>query len=403
MALLAAELAAIRPPVGDGPPRSSPGEAPAAPSFGRADRFDEDPFEAVSFGDSGERGPDDGGLGADPMWLAAAEPLLSRPEPLVNLPEPLLAPPRLPGRHADRFSDRGQRSLSRRLPGRGRAASFAARADDPEADDPEADDPGIDDTERFGRPSAWPRGLRLRITATQVAVIALTVAMSLVGAAWWVFRSAPAEVALVGEVHSSQAASASADPGTAPEISGEQGASEGLGSTQSPTQAPMTQTPMTQTPADWSGANWSGASDGSVVVDVAGKVRRPGIAVLPRGARVIDALNAAGGARKGVDLSTLNLARPLVDGEQLLVGVPNVPGVAAESATEGGAPSGALVNLNTATEAQLEELPGVGPVTAGAIISWREQHQGFGSIEELVEVDGIGEATLAKLAPLVTL
>jgi competence protein ComEA len=117
---------------------------------------------------------------------------------------------------------------------------------------------------------------------------------------------------------------------------------------------------------------------------------------------VVDALEAAGGARRGVDLTSLNLARPVVDGEQILVGVAPVPGVAG---TLGSAPSSdqALVNLNTADRATLETLPGVGPVTAESILSWREQHGGFTSVDELLEVDGIGDATLADLAPLVTL
>lgn len=141
---------------------------------------------------------------------------------------------------------------------------------------------------------------------------------------------------------------------------------------------------------------------GDVVVDVAGKVRKPGIAVLPPGSRVVDALEAAGGARHGVDLTALNLARPLVDGEQILVGVAPVPGVAGTLGSS--APSGAsLVNLNSADQPTLETLPGVGPVTAGAILAWRTEHGGFTSVDELLEVDGIGEATLADLAPLVTL
>lgn len=138
-----------------------------------------------------------------------------------------------------------------------------------------------------------------------------------------------------------------------------------------------------------------------LVVDVAGKVRRPGIAVLPAGSRVVDALEAAGGARRGIDLTSLNLARPVVDGEQILVGVAPVPGVAGH--LDAPATGDALVNLNTADEATLDTLPGVGPVTAGAIIAWRTDNGGFTSVDELLEVDGIGEATLEDLAPLVTL
>ena len=137
-----------------------------------------------------------------------------------------------------------------------------------------------------------------------------------------------------------------------------------------------------------------------VTVDVAGRVRRPGIAVLPAGSRVVDALEAAGGARRGTDLTPLNLARPLVDGEQVLVGVPAVTGPAA--AEPGATATGALVNLNTADQTELETLPGVGPVTAGSIMAWRTEHGGFTAVDELLEVDGIGDATLEQLAPLVT-
>ena len=140
---------------------------------------------------------------------------------------------------------------------------------------------------------------------------------------------------------------------------------------------------------------------GDLVVDVAGKVRRPGIAVLPPGSRVVDALEAAGGARRGVDLTALNLARPVVDGEQILVGVAPAAGVA--GTVDAPTPGGSLVNLNTADEAALDTLPGVGPVTATAILAWRDDNGGFSSVDELLEVDGIGPATLDDIAPLVTL
>ena len=140
-----------------------------------------------------------------------------------------------------------------------------------------------------------------------------------------------------------------------------------------------------------------------MTVDVAGKVRRPGIAVLDAGSRVVDALEAAGGARAGVDLTALNLARVLVDGEQILVVVVPPSGVAAPAATGSGAPVATLVNLNTADQIALESLPGVGPVTAQAILTWRSEHGAFTSVDQLLDVDGIGEATLAKLTPYVTL
>jgi competence protein ComEA len=147
-----------------------------------------------------------------------------------------------------------------------------------------------------------------------------------------------------------------------------------------------------------------GSVPGNVTVDVAGKVRRPGVAVLPAGSRVVDALKKAGGARSGVNLGTLNLARVLVDGEQIVVGRAGTPGgLAASASTAAPDSSGGLVNINTATAEQLDTLPGVGPVTAQKILEWRGAHGAFSSVDELLEVDGIGEKTLADLAPRVTL
>ncbi len=146
------------------------------------------------------------------------------------------------------------------------------------------------------------------------------------------------------------------------------------------------------------------ASAGKLVVDVVGRVRRPGIAVLPAGARVVDAIKAAGGSRAGVDLTGLNLARLVADGEQIVVGRPAGAAVPAPTSTVPGvAPTAALVNLNTADQAALETLPGVGPVTAAAILQWRTEHGAFSAVEELLEVSGIGDATLAELRPHVTL
>jgi competence protein ComEA len=146
----------------------------------------------------------------------------------------------------------------------------------------------------------------------------------------------------------------------------------------------------------------SATGRGMVIVDVAGKVRRPGIVTLPAGSRVIDALEAAGGARPEVDLIALNLARVLVDGEQIVVGIdpvalPPAVGSAATPSTTGG-----LVDLNTADQATLETLPGVGPVTAQAILDWRAENGAFSTVDELLEVDGIGDVTLAELRDLVT-
>src|SRR6266508_4763838 len=134
-----------------------------------------------------------------------------------------------------------------------------------------------------------------------------------------------------------------------------------------------------------------------LVVDVAGKVRRPGLVRIRAGARVADVIAAAGGAQPGVDLSALNLARPVADGEQILVGVAGPPPVAGTRGVPGTA--GGQVDLNTATAAQLEELPGVGPVLAQRIVDWRTEHGRFSSVDELQEVSGVGERKFADLRP----
>ena len=142
------------------------------------------------------------------------------------------------------------------------------------------------------------------------------------------------------------------------------------------------------------------APSGEVVVDVAGRVRRPGIVTLPAGSRVHEAIDAAGGLKGRVDTAGLNLARVLTDGEQILVGA--APAATAAPAAAPGAAPGALINLNTADAAALDTLPGVGPVTAQAILTWREENGPFRSVDDLLDVKGIGEATLAELRDLVS-
>lgn len=136
-----------------------------------------------------------------------------------------------------------------------------------------------------------------------------------------------------------------------------------------------------------------------LVVDVAGKVTRPGLVALPSGARVADALQAAGGADRTADTSALNLARKLVDGEQLLVGIDPPPGAAPQSPP--GTPGAGPLDLNAATVEQLDALPGVGPVLAQRIIDWRTEHGGFAAVDQLREVTGIGEARFADLQNVV--
>jgi competence protein ComEA len=150
----------------------------------------------------------------------------------------------------------------------------------------------------------------------------------------------------------------------------------------------------------------SSAAAPVVVVAVTGRVQRPGLIRLPPGARVADAIDAAGGALPGTDLTMVNLARKLTDGELVTVGV--TPPAGAEAGVGGGAPGaapGALagpLNLNTATAAQLEALPGIGPVLAQHIVEYRTRHGRFRSVDELRQVDGLGAARFKQLKPLVT-
>nr|WP_234389246.1 ComEA family DNA-binding protein [Streptomyces sp. CS149] len=154
-----------------------------------------------------------------------------------------------------------------------------------------------------------------------------------------------------------------------------------------------------------------GHGSGQIVVDVSGKVHRPGVRRLPAGSRVEDALEAAGGVRAGTDVTGLNRARVLVDGEQVAVGLPPGPPVAGATGGGGvgagsaGAPGGAgpsvPLSLNSATAEQLETLPGVGPVLAQHMIDYRTENNGFRSVDELRQVNGIGDRRFADLRPLV--
>ena len=117
----------------------------------------------------------------------------------------------------------------------------------------------------------------------------------------------------------------------------------------------------------------------------------------PRAREGVDALEAAGGAQRGVDLTPLNLARVLVDGEQILVGVDPPAAAVAGPGTGGTGGPGVAVNLNTATLEELDALPGVGPVTAQAILDWRTENGRFTSVDDLLDVAGIGEKTLEDL------
>ena len=139
------------------------------------------------------------------------------------------------------------------------------------------------------------------------------------------------------------------------------------------------------------------AATGEVVVAVAGTVRRPGLVRLPAGSRVDDAVRAAGGLLPGAEPGLLNLARRLVDGEQVLVGVDPPPGAAPASGA-----AGSLVDLNAASASDLDALPGIGPVLAQRIVDWRTENGRFASVDQLREVTGIGEAKFQDLQAKVT-
>lgn len=144
---------------------------------------------------------------------------------------------------------------------------------------------------------------------------------------------------------------------------------------------------------------------GEVTVHVRGRVRDPGVVTLPAGSRVIDAIDASGGLRDGASSGDLNLARVLVDGEQVAVGVRDHaapdradPAVGGDGAT---GPSAGVLDLNAASATQLEDLPGIGPVLAERIIAWRLENGPFPAVDVLGEVSGIGDALLAQLRDLV--
>lgn len=156
-------------------------------------------------------------------------------------------------------------------------------------------------------------------------------------------------------------------------------------------------------------------TDGVVVVHVVGQVTAPGVYELPATARVTDAVAAAGGALPEADISAVNFARSLVDGEQIYIPAPGeqlpaVPGQQGDasgpagevSGPAGGASGAGLININTASATELETLPRIGPAMAQRIIDYREQHGGFESVEDLRNVTGIGDATFAGIKDLVT-
>lgn len=182
--------------------------------------------------------------------------------------------------------------------------------------------------------------------------------------------------------------------------------------TPAPAEDPLRSGDADPVPRPSAGAPPAPVASGRIVVDVSGRVHRPGVRRLPAGSRVADALRAAGGVRAGTDVTGLNRARVLMDGEQVVVGLPPAPtapgstgGGGSGSTGVAGAPAqpgpSTPLSLNTATAEQLESLPGVGPVLAQHMIDYRAENGGFRSVDELRQVDGIGDRRFADLQPLV--
>ena len=139
----------------------------------------------------------------------------------------------------------------------------------------------------------------------------------------------------------------------------------------------------------------------TILVHVAGKVKKPDVYPLLQGSRVADAIKAAGGAKKGVDLSDINLARILIDGEQIYVGY--VAAVDRSTPKNSVKKYSGIVNINRATKAEFDSLVGIGPVIAGKIVTYRNQNGSFMAIEDLLKVSGIGAKTLERIRPRLTL
>lgn len=208
----------------------------------------------------------------------------------------------------------------------------------------------------------WAAG---RQSALAMCLVAVLVGLLSAGVTWW-----------------SRPEPSSTDPNGMQVVAGSSAASSSVGSS----------------PATGSGPeSGAGPAADQLVVSVIGQVRQPGLVTVPDGARVADALTAAGGALPEADLSTVNLARLLVDGEQIAVGMPgsSLPG-ADPSVNQGS------INLNTASQTELESLPGIGPVLAQRIIDFRGDGSGFTGVEQLREVSGIGPTLYEDIVDLVT-
>ncbi|GAA3131256.1 hypothetical protein GCM10010530_60110 [Kribbella aluminosa] len=269
------------------------------------------------------------------------------------------------------------------------------------------------------------RNARWTLTPRHILILVAVLAIGLTWATWTFVHARPTPIP---ETHPAtttpgtpvtqpgtgptQPGAGTNQPGAAPTQPGAVSTQLGTGATQTgtgpnqpgagptqpgPTQpgAASIQPGAAQTPPDPAQSPGTATSSGpQLVVYVAGKVRRPGLVHAPPGSRVADVLTLAGGPLRGVDLTTLNLARPVTDGEQINVGLPTQPSPpnpsTTSTTTSPRTAPGTTVNLNTATIDQLDTLPGVGPVLAQRILDYRTQNGPFTTIDQLQEVPGVG-------------
>ncbi|MFJ1701896.1 helix-hairpin-helix domain-containing protein [Kitasatospora sp. NPDC088346] len=250
---------------------------------------------------------------------------------------------------------------------------------DPLTPDPPAHDPVTPDPAPPGRRRMMPDlppGLSLDRRAVVGLGVLLLLAVGYAVQHFWLGRPEPVPVPATTVAESPERPAGAGPPGTGPP--GTAGPSGSAG----------------PSVADESG----GPTGPGVVVDVAGRVLHPGLLKLPAGARVADALGAAGGPLPGTDTQSLNLARVLTDGEQILVGLPGAQPAATGPATRAGP-----LSLNRATVEQLDALPGVGPTLAQRIIQFRQEHGSFRSLDQLRQVSGIGVRKYEELKSLLSL
>lgn len=283
----------------------------------------------------------------------------------------------------------------RRAPGAGRGRALAARLT--------TAGPWGELAERWVPESL--RGARIdpkRRGALLVSAVAAIAAVTAAIGVWW---SRPQPTPVVPAVSAaSEAVGLLGAAGVAGDVPVEEAIIDGTGSTTGEAVGATTQPGRAETPA----ASATVGSSGTIVVSVTGQVRHPGVVTVPADARVADAIAAAGGALDESDLTGLNLAAHLTDGSSVVVaasggGVVTPEPAGADAGGEPAGGTGAKVSLNAADAAALQTLPGIGPVTAAAIIAYRAEHGPFTDLAQLQDVSGIGPATFARLEPNVTL